>query len=95
MHLRDNSAPAMLVRNAILDRPTLQTPKEIHVGKLLHFLHIGGLGYLFVVEQNPRWALLVWQLLANERNIVTEEISILRMTAHRSVAYPAWIELPL
>jgi len=53
------------------DPVVLQTPEEIHVRKLLHLLHISGLGYLLVVEEDPRSGLLVGNLFTNECNIVT------------------------
>lgn len=71
MQFRTNSVPAMLLcvmRD--LDHLVLQTPKEIHVRKLLHLFHVSSLGDLLVVEKNPRCSLLVWQLLANKGNVV-------------------------
>jgi hypothetical protein len=45
--------------------------KEIDIGELLHLLDVGCFGNLFVVEENPCCGLLVGQLFAYKRNIVT------------------------
>ena len=50
MLIRANSASAMLVRDARPRPFVLQTPKEIHIGKLLHLLYVCSLGHLFVIE---------------------------------------------
>jgi hypothetical protein len=49
----------------------LQTPKEINIGKLLHLLHVSGLGYFLIVEENPRGRLFVGHLFADECDVVT------------------------
>jgi hypothetical protein len=48
----------------------LRTPEEIHISKLLHLFHVGRLGNLLVVEKDPRWELLLWQLFADESNVM-------------------------
>lgn len=68
--IRHNSAFAMLVRDEGPRPAALQTPEEIHIGKLLHLLNVGRLGNLLVIEENPRCSLLAWQLFAHKRNIV-------------------------
>ena len=51
---------------------SLHTPKEIHIGELLHLIYIScSLGDLFVIEQYPRGA-----LLAHKRHV---------MSVHKSV----------
>jgi hypothetical protein len=80
MHLRANSVPAMLLR--VMQGPDhcdLQMPKEIHVRKLLHLLHVSRLGDLLVIEENPRCGPLVWQLLANEGHVVTASTNLAQL----------------
>jgi hypothetical protein len=44
--------------------------EEVDVGKLLHLVHIGRLGYLFIIEEDPRWLSLTGYDLPYEGNIV-------------------------
>lgn len=65
----------MLVCDARPRPRVLQTPEEIHIGKLLHLLRVCSLGNLLVVKQDPRGCVLIRQLLADERDVVTVKVS--------------------
>jgi hypothetical protein len=45
--------------------------EEVDIGKLLHLLDFHYLHDLFIVEQDPRGTVVMWQLLADEGDIMT------------------------
>lgn len=87
------SAPSAMLATMMHgpDPAALQTPEEIHIGKLLHLLHIAGLGHLLIVEQHPRCRLLVRYLFADECDVMPVVVSDQLASSHAPIGntYPA------
>ena len=88
--IRHNSAFAMLVRDEGPRPAALQTPEEIHIGKLLHLLHVGRLGNLLVIEENTLRCPLFCQLLKYESDVVASVDRTSLMTDNRLQLEVRW-----
>ena len=67
----------------------LQMPKEVYVGKFLHLVNISCLSDLFIIEKNPRASMLLRNLLAYKRYVVSSYPISLVFLMTKPSTYPA------